>query len=190
MVEINRKTKETDIFLKLNLYGNGESKIDTKIGFLNHMLESFSKHSQIDLEIICNGDIDVDFHHSSEDIGIVLGQALAKSIYPAQSIERFGNATVVMDEASIECDLDISNRAFLVYEVVVDGKVGEFDCELVEEFFRAVSFNSGITLHLIQKRGKNRHHIIEATFKAFAVALRRALNKNERAGIPSTKGVI
>ena len=191
MTEIKRETKETKIEVKLNLYGSGKYKIDTKIGFFNHMLESFSKHSLIDLEVICNGDIDVDFHHSVEDTAIVIGEALKKEIYPAKEIERFGNASVVMDESAVECDLDVSNRPFLVYEVELGGgKVGEFDIELVEEFFRAIVFNAGLTTHLILKRGKNRHHIIEATFKAFAVALRRALTKNKRIKIPSTKGVI
>ena len=191
MIEIKRETKETKIEVKLNLYGSGKYKIDTKIGFFNHMLESFSKHSLIDLEVICDGDIDVDFHHSVEDTAIVIGEALKKAIYPAKEIERFGNASVVMDESAVECDLDISNRPFLVYEVELGGgKVGEFDIELVEEFFRAIVFNAGLTTHLILKRGKNRHHIIEATFKAFAVALRRALTKNKRIKIPSTKGVI
>ena len=191
MVEIKRETKETKIEVKLNLYGSGRYKIDTKVGFFNHMLESFSKHSLIDLEVLCDGDIDVDFHHSVEDTAIVIGEALKKAIYPAKEIERFRNASVVMDESAVECDLDISNRPFLVYEVELSGgKVGEFDIELVEEFFRAIVFNAGLTTHLILKRGKNRHHIIEATFKAFAVALRRALTKNERIKIPSTKGVI
>ncbi len=191
MIEIKRETKETKIEVKLNLYGSGKYKIDTNIGFFNHMLESFSKHSLIDLEIVCNGDIDIDFHHSVEDTAIVIGEALKKAIYPAEEIERFGNASVVMDESAVECDLDISNRPFLVYEVeLAGGKVGEFDIELVEEFFRAIVFNAGLTTHLILKRGKNRHHIIEATFKAFAVALRRALTKNKRIKIPSTKGVI
>lgn len=191
MVEIKRETKETKIEVKLNLYGSGQYKIDTKIGFFDHMLESFSKHSLIDLEVICEGDIHVDFHHSVEDVAIVIGNALKEAIYPAKEIERFGNAVVVMDESAVECALDVSNRPFLVYEVPLSGgKVGEFDIELVEEFFRAIVFNSGLTTHLILQRGKNRHHIIEATFKAFAVALRRALSKNERIKIPSTKGVI
>ena len=191
MIELKRDTKETKIEVKLNLYGSGKSKIDTKIGFFNHMLESFTKHSLIDLEVKCDGDIHVDFHHSVEDVAIVIGSALKEAIYPAKEIERFGNAVVVMDESAVECALDVSNRPFLVYEVPLDGgKVGEFDIELVEEFFRAIVFNAGLSTHLILQRGKNRHHIIEATFKAFAVALRRALTKNERMQIPSTKGVI
>ncbi|EPH08029.1 hypothetical protein HMPREF9309_01284 [Campylobacter ureolyticus ACS-301-V-Sch3b] len=187
---IERNTKETKIKLKLEIYGTGKSKINTKIGFLNHMLEAFAKHSLMDLEVECDGDIEVDFHHSVEDIGIVLGMALKEQIYPVKNIERYSNSVVVMDESAVSCDLDISNRAFLVYDSIKEGLIGEFDAELIEEFFRAVAFNAGITLHLIKLRGSNKHHIAEATFKAFAVALRRALTKNEKMGIPSTKGVL
>ncbi len=187
---IERNTKETKIKLKLEIYGTGKSKINTKIGFLNHMLEAFAKHSLMDLEVECDGDIEVDFHHSVEDIGIVLGMALKKQIYPVKNIERYSNSVVVMDESAVSCDLDISNRAFLVYDSIKEGLIGEFDAELIEEFFRAVAFNAGITLHLVKLRGSNKHHIAEATFKAFAVALRRALTKNEKMGIPSTKGVL
>lgn len=187
---MERNTKETKIKLKLEIYGTGKSKINTKIGFLNHMLEAFAKHSLIDLEVECDGDIEVDFHHSVEDIGIVLGMALKEQIYPVKNIERYSNSVVVMDESAVSCDLDISNRAFLVYDSIKEGLIGEFDAELIEEFFRAVAFNAGITLHLIKLRGSNKHHIAEATFKAFAVALRRALTKNEKMGIPSTKGVL
>lgn len=187
---IERNTKETKIKLKLEIYGTGKNKINTKIGFLNHMLEAFAKHSLMDLEVECDGDIEVDFHHSVEDIGIVLGMALKEQIYPVKNIERYSNSVVVMDESAVSCDLDISNRAFLVYDSIKEGLIGEFDAELIEEFFRAVAFNAGITLHLIKLRGSNKHHIAEATFKTFAVALRRALTKNEKMGIPSTKGVL
>ena len=190
MIEVTRETKETQISVKLNLYGKGEAKINTGVGFFDHMLESFTKHAHIDLEVTCKGDTHIDDHHSVEDVGIVIGQALHRAIYPVESIERFGNATVVMDEASITCDIDISNRGFLVFELPIDGKVGEFDVELVEEFFRAFAFNLPVTLHLIYNRGKNKHHIIEAAFKALAVALRRAVTLNKNAGIPSTKGVL
>ena len=190
MVEVKRETKETQISVKLNLYGKGEAKIDTGVGFFDHMLEAFAKHSHMDLEVKCTGDTHIDDHHSVEDVGIAIGQALHKAIYPVQSIERYGNATVVMDEASITCDLDISNRGFLVFELPIGGKVGNFDVELVEEFFRAFTFNVPLTLHLIYNRGKNKHHIIEGAFKALAVALRRAVAINENAGIPSTKGVL
>jgi len=190
MTNIKRETKETKIELSLEIYGKGKSRIKTGIGFFDHMLESFAKHALFDLDIKCDGDIHVDFHHSVEDTGIVLGEALRKEIYPVKNIERFGEASVVMDETLVKCALDISNRAFLVYEVPLENKIGDFDAELVEEFFRAVVFNAGITAHIIYERGKNRHHISEAAFKSFAVALRRALNKNEKISIPSTKGIL
>jgi imidazoleglycerol-phosphate dehydratase len=144
----------------------------------------------MDMEIYCKGDTHIDDHHSVEDIGIVLGQAFAEAVYPVKGIERYGNSTVVMDEASVSCDLDISNRPFLVFELPIDGKVGTFDVELVEEFFRAFTFNAKLTLHLIFNRGRNRHHIIEASFKALAVALRRGLVSNGLGVVPSTKGVL
>jgi imidazoleglycerol-phosphate dehydratase len=190
MSSIKRETKETSIDLNLNLYGEGGNNIDTGIGFFNHMLEAFSKHGLLDLSVVCKGDLEVDFHHSVEDVGIVLGQALREEIYPIKAVERFGEASVVMDEACVKTTLDLSNRPFLIYEVECEGLIGEFDCELVEEFFRALTFNAGISAHIIQERGKNRHHIIEATFKSFGVALRRAVAINERVSIPSTKGVL
>ena len=190
MKRFERKTKETDISLEIEIYGSGVAKIDTGIGFFNHMLEALTKHSLIDLSLTCKGDLDVDFHHSVEDVGIVLGKAINELIYPLSGVERFANSVVVMDEASVECDMDLSNRAFLLYDVDVDGKVGDFDVELCEEFFRALAVNAGISLHIVQKRGKNRHHIIEAAFKAFAISLRRALNPNPRVKTPSTKGVL
>jgi imidazoleglycerol-phosphate dehydratase len=190
MIEVKRETKETQITVKLELYGKGMAKIDTGVGFFDHMLEAFTKHAHIDLEVTCKGDTHIDDHHTVEDIGIVIGQALKEAIYPVKSIERFGNATVVMDEASVSCDIDLSNRGFLVFELPIGGKVGEFDVELVEEFFRAFAFNLPLTLHLIYNRGRNKHHIVEAAFKALAVALRRAVTINENAGIPSTKGVL
>lgn len=190
MVEINRKTKETDIKCKIQIDGCGKSSIKTGVGFFDHMLEALSKHSGIDIELSCEGDLHIDAHHTVEDCGIVLGQALKKAIFPIAAVERYGNATVVMDEAATTCALDLSNRPYLAYEVNVSGKVGEFDVELVEEFFHALVGNAGITAHIIQDRGRNKHHILEASFKAFAVALRRALVKNEKLGIPSTKGVL
>ncbi|HHD72975.1 MAG TPA: imidazoleglycerol-phosphate dehydratase HisB [Epsilonproteobacteria bacterium] len=190
MIETVRETKETQISVKLNLYGKGIAKINTGVGFFDHMLEAFTKHAHIDMEVVCKGDTFIDDHHSVEDVGIVIGQALKKAIYPVQEIERFGNATVVMDEASVTCDIDLSNRGFLVFELPIEGKVGAFDVELVEEFFRALAFNMPLTLHLICSRGKNKHHIIEAAFKALAVSLRRAATPNKNAGIPSTKGVL
>jgi imidazoleglycerol-phosphate dehydratase len=185
-----RKTKETDIEISLKLYGTGKSNIDTGVSFLDHMLESFSKHSLVDLDIVCKGDTHIDDHHSVEDIGIVLGSLLHEAIYPAEGIERFGNANIVMDEACVSCDLDISNRPYLVYEVDINGKVGSFDTELAEEFFRAFVSSARISTHIVSLRGKNKHHIIEAAFKSLAVAIRRAITKNSRVGIPSTKDVL
>jgi imidazoleglycerol-phosphate dehydratase len=190
MKTLQRTTKETDIVIELTLEGTGQANVSTGIGFFDHMLEALAKHSLIDLNLTCKGDTHVDFHHSVEDVGIVLGQALKAAIYPIQAMERFGNAVVVMDEAAVECALDLSNRPYLVYEVQIEGKVGEFDVELAEEFFRALMTNAGISAHIVALRGKNKHHLLEAAFKAFAVALRRALAKNERAGIPSTKGIL
>ncbi len=190
MTEKKRVTKETEIGLKLDIEGTGKVNIDTGIGFFDHMLESFGKHSLFDIEISCKGDIHVDYHHTVEDIGIVLGEALSEEIYPVEGVERFGDSVIVMDEAAVACAIDLSNRPYLVYEIEMDGKVGRFDVELVEEFFRALTFNASITAHLTLLRGRNRHHIVEAAFKAYAVALRRALALNSRAGIPSTKGVL
>lgn len=190
MIEVKRETKETQISVKLNLYGTGKAKIDTGVGFYDHMLEAFTKHAHIDMEVSCKGDTHIDDHHTVEDVGIVIAQALNQAIYPVQNIERFGNATVVMDEASVTCDIDLSNRGYLVFELPIGGKVGHFDVELVEEFFKAFALNLPLTLHLIYNRGRNKHHIIEAAFKALAVSLRRAVAPNENAGIPSTKGVL
>jgi imidazoleglycerol-phosphate dehydratase len=191
MVKITRTTKETDIICELEINNNTPCKIDTGVGFLNHMIESFCKHSGIYIKLQCKGDTFVDDHHSVEDVAIVIGQALNQEVFPIKEVERFGEAKIVMDEACVECVLDLSNRAFLEYvDFNIFGKVGEFDVELVEEFFRALVFNFGITTHLVFHRGRNKHHIIEATFKAFAISLRRALKTNKTLGIPSTKGTI
>lgn len=190
MIVKERNTKETQIRVELELYGEGRSSIDTGVGFFDHMLEAFAKHALIDLNVTCKGDTHIDDHHSVEDVGIVIAMALKEAIYPIERVERFGNAVVVMDEASVSCDLDLSNRPYLFYDLPVSGKIGSFDAELAEEFFRAVVFNARICAHLVMQRGKNGHHIIEAAFKAFAVALRRAVTPNERAGVPSTKGVL
>lgn len=192
MISKNRATKETKIELELELYGRGSAQIQTGIGFFDHMLSAFAKHAWIDLNLRCEGDLQVDFHHSVEDCGIVLGSAIKEAIYPAQNIERFGDSVVVMDEAAVFAALDFSNRAFLVFDCpsLKRGKIGEFDAELVEEFFRALAFNANFTLHISQIRGENMHHVAEAAFKAFAVAFRRAISINERAGVPSTKGVL
>ena len=190
MIKKHRKTKERDITLELEIYGSGSRDISTGIGFFDHMLNALAKHSLMDIKLHCNGDLHIDDHHSVEDCAIVLGQGLKEALYPLGSVERYGNAVVAMDEAAVECALDLSNRAFLIYESKMNPKIGNFDSELVEEFFRALAMNANITLHLIKQRGTNSHHIAEATFKAFAVAFRRAVAKNDRIGIPSTKGVL
>ncbi len=190
MTTIQRDTKETQIEVTLEVYGHGEHSIATDIGFFDHMLEAFSKHGLLDLKVRCKGDTHIDDHHSVEDTGIVIGEALRKEIFPVQNVERYGEATVVMDEAAVNTALDLSNRPFLHFDLPVTGKIGNFDTELVEEFFRALCFNAGITAHIVCLRGKNRHHIVEAAFKSFAVALRRAVAKNSRIGVPSTKGVL
>ena len=190
MKTLTRTTKETNIIASLNLYGSAKSAIDTNVGFFNHMLDSLARHSLMDLDIKCNGDIDIDYHHSIEDCGIVLGKLLHQSLYPVGGIERFGYASIVMDEACVECSIDISNRAFLVFDIPLSGKIGTFDSELIEEFFRALVFNANLSVHIIYKRGKNLHHISEAVFKSFGVALRNAIKPNDRIAIPSTKGML
>jgi imidazoleglycerol-phosphate dehydratase len=189
LTEISRETKETKIELKLDINGKGNSNISTGIGFFDHMLETFAKHSGFDLEVFCEGDVYVDYHHSVEDVGIVLGQALHKEIFPIKNVERFSNAVAILDEASVECEIDLGGRAYLVYQLPIDGAIKDFDLELIEEFFKSLVFNSKIACHLVLKRGRNRHHIIESAFKSFAVAMRRALYFRDDE-TPSTKGVI
>jgi len=189
MTVINRETKETKIEIKLEINGSGQSNISTGVGFFDHMLEALAKHSGMDLEVFCDGDVYVDYHHTVEDVGIVLGEALFKEVYPIKNIERFANAVAVLDEAAVEVDIDIGGRAYLVYEMPRDGMIKDFDMELVEEFFKSLVFNFKIAAHIIYKRGTNKHHIVESAFKSFAVALRRALAYRE-SGIPSTKGIL
>lgn len=188
--EITRKTKETDITVKMNLDGSGKADISTGIGFFDHMLTALAVHSGFDISVKATGDLNVDGHHTVEDVGIVLGQAFKQAIGDMKGINRYGSAYIPMDEALGFACLDISNRPFLVFEAEFsDDRVGEFDTCLTEEFFRAFAFNGGITLHVIEKYGKNDHHIIEALFKAAAHALKEAaaLNGGE---ILSTKGVL
>ena len=191
--EIIRKTAETDIVLSLDLDGSGCSEIDTGCGFLNHMLTLLASHANMDLKVKCVGDTDVDYHHSAEDIGICLGQALAKAIGDAKGICRYGNMMLPMDEALILCALDISGRDCLSYRLEIPTeKVGDFDTELVEEFFSALVRHAKICLHLRQLDGRNSHHIIEGAFKAFAHALREAVSIDPQKAdrIPSTKGML
>jgi len=189
MTEIKRETKETNIMVKTDIGGNIQTDISTGIGFFDHMLETLAKHSGISMQIKCKGDIYIDYHHSVEDVGIVLGQALYKEVFPVKNIERFANAVAVLDEAAVEVDLDICARPYLVYEMPILGSIKDFDLELIEEFFKSLVFNFKIAAHIIYKRGSNKHHIIESAFKSFAVALRKALEYRE-SGIPSTKGVL
>jgi len=186
---IKRETKETKIEIKVDINGSGKANISTGVGFFDHMLETLAKHSGIDMEIFCDGDIDVDYHHTVEDVGIALGTALYEEVFPVKNIERFANAVAILDEAAVEVDLDIGGRPYLVYEMPRDGAIRDFDLELIEEFFKSFVFNFKIAAHIIYKRGTNKHHIVESAFKSFAVALRRALEFRE-AGIPSTKGVL
>lgn len=187
--EITRKTKETDISVKLNLDG-GEVKINTGIGFLDHMLTALGVHGGFGLEVSCKGDLYVDGHHTSEDIGIALGQAFGKALGDKSGIMRYGSAFIPMDESLGFCSLDISARPFLVFNAeFTNERVGEFDTCLTEEFMRAFAFNAGITLHLRVEYGSNDHHKIEALFKALAYALRQAVKPNS-GGIISTKGTI
>jgi len=186
IAEISRKTKETDISLKLNLDGQGENSISTGLGFLDHKLCLFSGHGRFDLELACKGDLFVDGHHTAEDIGIVLGKAINEALGKRESIKRFGTSIVPMDESLALVSLDLSNRPYLHFEVpFTTDKIGEMETEMFEEFFRALSVNAGMTLHIKLIHGKNNHHIIEAVFKAFARALKEAVTID-----PSIKGVL
>ena len=191
--EIARKTKETDIKVCIDLDGKGEYEIDTGIGFFDHMLSALSKHSGIDMKISCKGDLNVDAHHSVEDVGIVLGQAVAKALGDKVGIRRFGSCAVPMDEALGKAIIDISGRPFIVFEAEFAGEMcGEMDTQLFEEFFRSFAFNAGITLHISAPYGVNDHHKAEAMFKALARALRTAVEEDPRfAGqVVSTKGAL
>ena len=191
--EITRKTAETDIALTLNLDGNGGAEVATGVGFMDHMLTLFASHGGFDLKVTCKGDTAVDDHHSVEDIGISLGLAFKEALGAKEGITRYGNIILPMDEAFILCAVDISGRSFLNYKLEIPTeKVGTFDTELVEEFFLAFTRTSGVTLHLKQLEGKNSHHIIEGTFKAFARAMRAAVSMDARFAntVPSTKGVL
>ena len=191
--KVVRKTNETDIQLCLCLDGKGEGKIDTGCGFLNHMLTLFSKHGRFDLDVKCVGDTDVDYHHTAEDIAICLGKAFATAMGDKKGITRYADIILPMDEALIMCALDISGRGGLYYGLEIPAcKVGDFDTELCEEFFRAFVRESGVTLHIKQLSGTNSHHIIEGAFKAVARVLSKGVSIDEKYKdeIPSTKGVI
>jgi len=189
--KIFRKTKETNISVEMNIDGKGIYKIDTKIGFLDHMLEQISKHSLIDLKIIAKGDTHIDLHHTTEDIGIALGECLRKALGSAKGIKRFSHSFIPMDETLTRVSLDISNRPYLIWRVKLKvEKLGEMDTELFKEWFQAFSQAAGITLHVENIYGDNSHHIIESCFKALAKSLREALEIEKRVKnkVPSTKG--
>ena len=188
---ITRTTTETDISLTLNLDGSGQADIATGIGFLDHMLTALARHGLFDLTLRATGDLHIDFHHTTEDVGIVLGQAFARALGDKRGISRFGHGVVPMDEALVDAAVDISGRPYLAWNVAFQRpKIGEMDTELFEEFFRALAFNAGVTLHVTMRAGVNAHHVAEASFKATARALRAACVIDPRAAgeIPSTKG--
>ena len=191
IASVSRKTNETDIELQINLDGSGYAKVDTGIGFFDHMLQSFAKHGFFDLNLTVKGDLFVDSHHTIEDTGIVLGQAIAKAVGDKNGINRFGSFMIPMDETLVLCALDLSGRPYLVQDLNLSTpQVGYFDTEMVKEFFYAVSYAAGMTLHIKQLSGSNNHHIIEAAFKAFAKALDQATKYDSRleGSILSTKG--
>jgi imidazoleglycerol-phosphate dehydratase len=190
---IERKTSETDIALTLDLDGTGVANIATGIGFLDHMLTALARHGLFDIMVRADGDLHIDFHHTTEDVGIALGAAFAKALGDKRGIRRFGHALIPMDETLAEAAVDISGRPFLAWDVDFErAKIGEMDTELFEEFFRALAFNAMVTLHITKRAGRNAHHVAEACFKATARALRMATELDKRIGdaIPSTKGAL
>jgi len=192
-VSLARKTLETDITLTLSLDGSGKADIATGIGFLDHMLTALTRHALLDLTLRATGDLHIDFHHTTEDVGIVLGQAVAQALGERRGVTRFGHALIPMDEALAEVAIDLSGRPFLAWDVTfAQPKIGEMDTELFEEFFRALAFNALLTLHVTRRAGQNAHHVAEACFKATARALRAAVAIDPRIGdaVPSTKGAL
>lgn len=190
---VERKTRETEVTVSLDLDGSGEADVDTGIGFLDHMLESFSRHSMIDLKVRAQGDLHVDFHHTTEDTGIVIGAAVKKALGDFAGIARFGAALIPMDETLTRASVDASGRPYFVWKVEIPGpKLGEMDTELFKEWFKAFAQNAGLCLHVETLYGGNSHHIVESCFKAVARALRAAAAPDERleGAVPSTKGVL
>lgn len=187
---VKRKTSETDVFLYLNIDGSGEADVDTGIGFFDHMLKSFAKHGMFDLKMKVTGDLIVDCHHTVEDVGIVLGVAIAQALGDKKSIRRYGDIILPMDEALILCAIDLSGRPYLVFDAAFSSDmVGYFDTQMVKEFFYAVSYSAGMNLHIRKLSGENDHHIIEGMFKAFAKALDEATLRDGRIkSVLSTKG--
>lgn len=188
--KITRQTKETQITMSFNLDGSGKSSVQTGIGFFDHMLGSFARHGFFDLEVTCKGDLEVDSHHTIEDVGIVLGQAIREALDNKEGIQRFGNFMLPMDETLMLCALDLSGRPYFVYDVCfTTPKIGELDTEMIKEFFYAVSYGAEMNLHIKTLSGGNNHHMAEAIFKAFGKALDEATRMDERIqGVLSTKG--
>ena len=190
---IKRKTSETDVAVEIALDGTGMRDCRTGVGFFDHMLDQLARHSLIDMTVSCSGDTHIDDHHSVEDVGIALGQALAEALGDKKGIRRYGSCLLPMDDALVHAALDLSGRPFLAWSVVIPTpKIGTFDAELVREFFQALASHGGITLHVDSLRGANSHHVAEASFKAVARALREALEPDPRAdgAVPSTKGAL
>ncbi len=188
--KITRKTRETDISIVLDLDGTGEVSVETGVPFFDHMLDAFGRHALLDLTISASGDLDVDAHHTVEDVGIVLGQALEEALGDKKGVRRFGSAAIPMDEACVLAAIDLSGRGGLVYQIDLPIEfIGSFDTTLAKEFLTALVMNAGITLHVHMLSGENSHHIVEAVFKALARALYEAVSPDPRvSGVPSTKG--
>ncbi len=189
---VERKTRETDVRVEIDLDGSGEYEISTGIPFFDHMLESFAKHGLFDLRITAKGDLEVDTHHTVEDVGIALGEALREALGDAAGIRRFGSAVLPMSEAKVEVSVDVSNRAYLVYRVeLANDRIGSFDASLTQDFLYALAQNAGLDLHVELRYGKNPHHVVEAIFKGTARALRDALERDPRVkGLPTVKGAL
>jgi imidazoleglycerol-phosphate dehydratase len=189
---VSRKTKETEVRVELDLDGSGQYSVSTGIAFFDHMLESFARHALFDLVLEAKGDIEVDLHHTVEDVGISLGQALREAIGSADGIRRFGSFVLPMAESKVEVAVDISNRPYLVYQVeLTNDRVGEFDATLTEDFFYAFSQNAGLDLHIEKRYGRSPHHVVEAVFKGAARALRIAVEIDPReTGLPTVKGAL
>ena len=191
--EVTRTTAETDIALSVGLDGTGAARIATGVGFLDHMLELLARHALIDLEVEAKGDLHVDFHHTTEDVGIALGQAIGKALGDRRGISRYASIDLAMDEACTRAAIDVSGRPYLIWKVAFSRpKVGDFDTELFREFFHALATNAGVTLHIVNLYGENNHHIAETCFKAVARVLRAALALDPRTAgaVPSTKGTL
>ena len=191
--EISRVTKETEVFVQIDIDGSGQCDVSTGIGFLDHMIQQLSSHGLFDIKVSASGDTHIDDHHTNEDVGIAIGQALSKALGDRAGIKRFGHFLAPLDEALIQVVVDCSGRPHLSFDLDIPSqKVGTYDTELVKEFFAAVASNSGLTLHIRQLAGTNTHHIVEATFKSFARALRMATEIDPRRSgqIPSSKGVL